>query len=210
MEPPAILPQDLPYPLPKEPLVEALDEYLTNLASESPAPGGGSAAMVVGAAGCALVAMVARICALSPKYEQRHALARGLTERADTLRARFLQRKADDEAAFDAVMAARGDKEAMQLALERAAAVPLEGARSSLEVLRLAAEALELGNANLVSDIGCAAEFGHAALMACAYNVRINHKFMKNEALINDQQRELAELDKAAHPLLHAVRSALP
>ena len=165
--------------------------------------------MVVGAAGCALVAMVARICATSPKYEHRHELARGLTERADALRAGFLRSKAEDEAAFDAVVAARGDKEAMQLALERAAAVPLLGARSALEVMRLAAEALELGNANLVSDIGCAAEFGHAALMACAYNVRINHKFMKNTDLIGMQQAELRELEKAAHPLLHAVRSAL-
>lgn len=193
----------------KEPLVEALNDYLTKLASASPAPGGGSAAMAVGAAGAALVAMVARICAGSQKYAEKRQLAEGLIEQADALREALLGGKAEDERAYEGVVAARGDKQAMQTALEHAAAVPLEGARDALEVIRLASDALELGNANLVSDLGCAAEFGHAALLACAYNVRINHKFMKNADLINVQQAELHELEKAAHPLLHAVRSAL-
>ncbi|HEY9181189.1 MAG TPA: cyclodeaminase/cyclohydrolase family protein, partial [Candidatus Baltobacteraceae bacterium] len=107
-------------------------------------------------------------------------------------------------------VAARGDAEAMQAALETAAAVPLDGARSALEVLRLAADALDLGNANLVSDLGCAAEFAHSALLAAAYNVRINHKFMNNATLIQSQRSQLSELQKAARPLLLAVRSALP
>jgi formiminotetrahydrofolate cyclodeaminase len=189
--------------------VEALNAYLTKLASESPAPGGGSAAMVVGAAGCALVAMVARICAGSKKYAAKADLAARLVRQADALREDFLERKTRDESAYEAVVAARGDSQAMQTALERAAAVPLEGVRAALEVLRLASQALELGNANLVSDLGCAAEFAHAALLACAYNVRINHKFMKNSELVNAQHIELQELEKAARPLLHAVRSAL-
>ena len=122
--------------------------------------------MVVAAAGCALVAMVARICASSPKYTVKQPLAESLVAQADTLREGFVQRKASDEQAFDAVVAARGDKDAMQRALAGAAAVPLEGAGAALEALRLAADALELGNANLVSDIGCAAEFAYAGLLA--------------------------------------------
>lgn len=166
--------------------------------------------MVVGAAGCALVSMVAHICEASPKYEAKRPLATRLADQADALRYAFLERKDRDERAFDAVVAARGDKAAMQAALAGAAAVPLEGARAALEALRLSADALELGNANLVSDLGCAAEFAHAALLACAYNVRINHKFMKDETLIAQQRSQLAEFEKAASPLLHAVRAALP
>jgi formiminotetrahydrofolate cyclodeaminase len=197
-------------PLAKEARVEALNDYLTDLASESPAPGGGSAAMVVGAAGCALVSMVARICAASPKYEAKHALAARLISGADALREAFLERKNRDERAFDAVVAARGNKEAMQQALAGAAAVPLEGAQAALEALQLAADALELGNANLVSDLGCAAEFAHAAMLACAYNVRINHKFLKDETLVSSQSAELERLNRTAEPLLQRVRFALP
>lgn len=209
MEPRAILPQDLPDPLAKEPHVEALNEYLTNLASASPAPGGGSAAMLVGATGCALVSMVARICAASPKYASKHELANRLTTQADALREGFLERKARDERAFDAVVAARGDKAAMEQALRGAAEVPLEGAQAALSALRLAADALELGNANLVSDVGCAAEFAYAALLACAYNVRINHKFMKDETTIASQAAELQRLEREATPLLQRVRGSL-
>jgi methenyltetrahydrofolate cyclohydrolase len=188
--------------------VEALDGYLTNLASESPAPGGGSAAMVVAAAGCALVAMVGRICAAGPKYAAKHDFADNLVSRADVLREGFMQRKVRDERAFDAVVVARGSSEAMQAALAAAASVPLEGANAALDLLQLAVEALELGNANLVSDIGCAAEFAYAAMLACAYNVRINHKFMKNEELVSSQRAELSRLESSALPLLENVRRA--
>lgn len=190
--------------------MDSLNEYLTNLASASPAPGGGSAAMLVAAAGCALIAMVARICAAGPKYQAQKPLADRLVTGADELREGFLQRKARDERAFDAVVAARGDKEAMQRALHGAAAVPLEGARAALEVLQLAVEALGLGNVNLVSDVGCAAEFAHAALLACAYNVRINHKFMKDEGTVTAQRLQLDELEREAGSLLSTVRCALP
>ena len=145
-------------------LVEALNEYLTKLASDAPVPGGGSAAMVVGAAACALVAMVARICAGSPKYDAARELTQRLIAQADALREKMLGDRVRDEAAFQAVVAARGNKETMQRALCEAAAVPLEGVSDALTALRLAAESIALGNANLISDLGCAAEFAYAAL----------------------------------------------
>jgi methenyltetrahydrofolate cyclohydrolase len=186
--------------------VEALNEYLTKLASEAPVPGGGSAAMVAGAEGCALVAMVARICAGSPKYAAVHSIAERLILEADALRAKMLEYKTADEAAYDAVVAARGDKDAMQRALRHAAEVPLRGAEAALKALRLAADALELRNANLVSDVGCASEFAHAALTACAYNVEINHKFMKDPGVVSAQRHELHRLQREANALLPAIR----
>jgi hypothetical protein len=38
--------------------------------------------------------------------------------------------------------------------------------------------------------------------------VRINHKFIKDEALISQQRRELEDLERKALPLLRAVRDA--
>jgi formiminotetrahydrofolate cyclodeaminase len=186
--------------------LETLNEYLTKLASEAPVPGGGSAAMVAGAEGCALVAMVARICAGSPKYAAVRGNAERLVARADALRAQMLEHKTSDEAAYDAVVAARGDKEAMQRALFHAAEVPLQGAQAALKALRLAGHALELKNAHLVSDVGCAAEFAYAALAACAYNVRINHKFMKDEGAVAAQRDELERFEREAAALLSGIR----
>ncbi len=186
-----------------------LNEYLIKLASEEPAPGGGSASMVVGATGCSLVAMVARICAASKKYEAVHSLARRLIAQADELREHMLQLRERDEAAYLAVVAARGDKEAMQRALFDAAAAPLAGAKAAVIALRLSSDALELNNAYLISDVGCGAEFSYAALSGCAYNVRINHKFLKDESAIEAHNAELERLQSDANTLLSHVRAAV-
>lgn len=189
--------------------MDSLNAYLTKLASDAPVPGGGSAAMIVGAAGCALASMVARVCAGSKKYADVHAKALDLALQADALRERMDALRAQDEAAFESVVAARGDKQAMQRALHAAAQAPLEGAAAALRALELARDAFELGNAHLVSDAGCAAEFAHAALAACAYNVRINHKFMNDESAIAQQRVRLQSIERDGAALLAMLRGAV-
>ncbi len=95
----------------------------------------------------------------------------------------------------------------MQSALAAAAETPLEGAHAALQALHLTADGFELNNANLVSDLGCAVEFGNAALAACAYNVRINHKFMKDAALISTQRATLEGVEREGTALATALRA---
>jgi formiminotetrahydrofolate cyclodeaminase len=173
-----------------------VDQYLTRLASAEAVPGGGSAAMIVAAAACALVGMVARICEKPD-----------LAGRADALRARALEQSHRDERAFARVMQTRGDER--QAALTQAAEVPLEGMRIALDALHLSANALALGNANLVSDAGCAAEFARAGLLGCAYNVRINHRFMRDEATVAAQRAALEGYEREASGLIAALRKAV-
>jgi formiminotetrahydrofolate cyclodeaminase len=207
-------------PVGKAPGVETLSEYLSQLASEWPTPGGGSAATMVAAAGASLVAMVGRICSANPKYAAHRDLALELVAQADALRDEFLRSRERDEAAFDRVVAATAmpkatDSEkharraALELALAHAAAEPLAVAQNALDLLRFTQSALDLNNANLISDIGCAAEFAHAALMACAYNVRINHKFMRDIAAIEAQRHALERYEREGAALLASVRRAV-
>lgn len=167
-----------------------------------------------------MVAMVGRICSANKKYAAHADLTRDLVERADRLREEFMRARERDEAAFDRVVAAtampkdteeakRVRRDALEIALAHAAAEPLSAAQNALEVLRLAGRALTLQNRNLVSDIGCAAEFGYAALAACAYNVRINHRFMRDEVAIEVQAQELARLEREANALLASIRKAV-
>jgi methenyltetrahydrofolate cyclohydrolase len=173
-----------------------VEQYLTRLASAEAVPGGGSAAMIVAAAACALVAMVARICDNA-----------GLAARADELRARALEQSRRDEQAFERVMQTRGEER--QAALTQAAEVPLEGMRIALDALHLSANALALGNANLVSDAGCAAEFAQAGLLGCAYNVRINHRFMRDAAAVAAQRATLEGYEREATGLTASIRKAV-
>jgi formiminotetrahydrofolate cyclodeaminase len=197
--------------------VDSLEAYSEALASARPTPGGGSAATIVGALGAALVAMVARITRESPKHSARANDAASIVVRADSLRAELLSNRGTDEAAFGAVIdvqalpratdaekAERGAR--LQSALANAAEVPLRSAELARDVLALALEAIELGNKHLASDAGCAAEFGHAALAAAAYNVRANHAWLHDKSLVESNEARLHSLEHDGATLLARVR----
>lgn len=181
--------------------MDGLSGYLTNLASSQPTPGGGSAAMVCGSLACSLVAMVARICRDGE-----------LSEAADALRTEMAVLREEDEKAFEAVVAARGDRDATQRALTHAALAPLWGAQAACKALTLCERALALNNKHLVSDVGCAASFANAALEASAYNVRINHKYIKDPAYaqqVADQTKTLEWTEGDAREAYGRIKAAV-
>ncbi len=191
--------------------METLDEYLLRLASRDAVPGGGSAAAFVGALGAALVAMVGRI--LAEPVE-------GLVAQADRLRDELSAARLRDETAFRAVVAAQAlpkaddaeratRRSAIQAALQRAAQEPLQASALALEVLTLALQLAEARTGALASDVGCAAEFAYAALTACAYNVRINHRYMRDAAVIAAQAATLDSYQGDAALILERVRDAV-
>lgn len=191
--------------------MDTLDEYLERLASKDPVPGGGSAAALVASIAAALVAMVGRITPV-PLDE--------LVSRAEQLRAELSEARRRDEAAYAAVVAAqalpkRDDSEraarrdAIESALHEAADAPLHAAGLALGVLKLTLTLVEAKTGALASDIGCAAEFAHAALAGCAYNVRINHRYMRDAQTIAHQALELERYEHDAATLLTRVREGL-
>ena len=196
---------------PANPLrVESLSDYLEQLASREAVPGGGSAAALVGALGAALAAMVARIGAPDET----------LAREADQLRAHLIEARFRDETAFRAVVAAQAlpkgnDDEravrrvALEIALGAAAEAPLHAASLALAVLELSERVFDASTAALVSDAGCAAEFANSALLACAYNVRINHRYMKDAAAIARQSAALTAMEGRATKVLARLRERL-
>ena len=192
--------------------METLDDYLTKLASASPVPGGGSAAMFVASVSAALLAMVCRITGKDA--------AERIASQADALRESFVAARSLDETAFQAVVTAqklpkRNDEErtartkALQSALQRAAEVPLRGSGDVVTLLQLIDEAIDVSSAGLRSDLGCAAEFGGAAVAACAYNVQINHKYVNDSEIIRQQGAELKAIEQRSALLVQKIRLRL-
>lgn len=197
--------------------MESLDCYLSRLASADPTPGGGSAATAVGALGAALVAMVARIDSGNPKYAEHRDAAVRIAEAADRVRAELANARDRDERAFARVVDAQSlprstDDEkasrarALESALREAAEEPLKACELCLDVLQLAAQAVRIPNRSLASDVGCAAEFGAAALAACALNVRVNHRYMRDTGAIETQAKTLARYESECSALLDELR----
>ena len=189
--------------------MDGIDAYLERLASSDPTPGGGSAATLVGAFGAALCAMVARITGAAPRFAPVRSEADAVVAVADALRARFVAARTRDEEAYARVVTASAlpkstdDEKAartasLQEALARAAEAPLAAAALAAEGVALARRTEALGNAHLVSDVECALAFFRAALEACAANVRINHRFMRDAERVRAQDERLAAILIAA------------
>jgi len=160
-------------------------DFLAALSSASPTPGGGTGAAVVGAAGAALVRMLAVLTIGKPKYAQHDALMKAVADDAGDAMASLLALADDDARSYDAVSAAyklpkdtpeqqAAKKAAIEAALKGAIEAPLKVMERCLETIGLAKNAVNSGNRNAVSDGAAGAEFARAAMAVAAYNVRIN------------------------------------
>lgn len=187
----------------KSPSVEA---FLARLGSDTPTPGGGTAAAVTGAMGAALVAMLANLTLGRKKYADHEKLMGAIAEQAEEERMRLLELAADDAAAYDKVgaafklpkdsdeeKAARG--EAIQAALQGACDVPLAVMERCVEVIGLAKTAVQYGNKNALSDGAAGSEFARAALRVASYNVKINLGSIKDEAYAKQARTRMDEME---------------
>jgi len=200
--------------------VKTLDDYLNQLASSAPTPGGGSAACLVAAQGAALVAMVARICIESKAFAPWRDWFAERVESADRLRAALSEARIRDEEAYGAVVAAmalpkgtpeqaRERSDRLQAALAHAATEPLRAAEIAMRTLDEARLLLEHPNPHLLSDVGCAGEFAAAGIAAAAYNVRVNHRYLRDELLVARQRAALERLELRARDGIVALRAEI-
>ena len=197
-----------------------LSEFSDVLASEAPAPGGGSAAALMGTLGAALVGMVAGLTVGNGAYAAHHAQMRQLHREALQLREQLLALVDSDSQAFDQVTAAyalpKGNPQevaarraAAQAALRACCETPLGVMRASLEALRLSERALEGYNASAASDLGVAALALGAAMRGAWLNVLINLGGIDDAAFAADFNDKSAALLAEALPISERVYQVL-
>jgi glutamate formiminotransferase/formiminotetrahydrofolate cyclodeaminase len=195
-------------------------DFLDRLASGTPTPGGGSAAAHTGAAGAALVAMVARLTVGKKKYAGVQNQMFALIDEAETLRSELSEDVNRDAQAFDAYMAAaRLPKDtpeqqanrdlAVETATLHAAQVPLQVAERAVRVMELAVQAAELGNLNAISDAASAAALSRAALTAAGLNVRINVSNLQNPEPGHPLVQSVCSLEEKATALEEKLHKTL-
>jgi len=169
-----------------------LNEFVDELASSSPAPGGGSVAAVCGALGSALISMVCRLTIGKKGYEQFQDEMQQVLETADGLYKDSVSLVDQDSDAFNSLMAAfklpKGNEievaqrsEVIQASYIKAADIPLNIAINCLQALKLADRIKDKGNKNAISDIGVAAESSFAGLESAIMNVKINLGSIKDQ-----------------------------
>jgi formiminotetrahydrofolate cyclodeaminase len=176
---------------------QSLNQFLDEVASRSPAPGGGSVAALSGALGAALASMVCHLTIGKKKYADVQQEMETVLKRSEELRASLSELVQKDTEAFDSVMKAfslpkETEEEktkrssAIEDATKKATLVPLKVMELCMEALPLARIVAEKGNRNSISDAGVSALMLRAACEGAALNIRTNLGTLQNKTFIEE------------------------
>lgn len=174
-------------------------QFADVLASDAPAPGGGSTAALAGALGAALTAMVCRLTEGRKKYEEFQGHVLEVKEKATALQAKFIDVMDRDTEAFMVISNAYGmpkstDEEkaarsaAIQAGLVKSTETPMEMMELAAETIALTESLLGRFNTASASDLGVGALTLRTAVQGAWLNVLINIGSLKDTALA-DQYR---------------------
>lgn len=184
---------------------QGLPDFLNELASAAPVPGGGSAAALNGAIGTALMTMVANLTIGKKGYEEFEEELKAVKEKLIPRRERFLSLMDEDASSFKEVMAAyklpkmtemeRQERErTISEALKKAAEVPFRTMELALDTLRLCKPVVEFGNKSSISDAGVATLNLDAAFKGARLNVLINLGGIKDNQFVQEKREMVDEL----------------
>jgi glutamate formiminotransferase/formiminotetrahydrofolate cyclodeaminase len=160
-------------------------EFVDELSSDSPAPGGGSVAALCAAQSAGLVAMVANLTVGKKKYAKAQERVLVIAEEAQELKDFFLHAIDADTDSFNAVMdcfrlpkatpeQAKAKDLATAAATREATRVPFSVLEKVPALVELAAEVGRIGNVNSLSDAGVAVLTAMSGAEGAYYNVLIN------------------------------------
>lgn len=194
--------------------------FTETLASDAPAPGGGSVSALCAANGAALCAMVARLTQGKKKYAESEALMAELIPQAESLRQKLLAAVDKDTEAFNLVSAAfKLPKETEEQKAARSAKiaegmvvstqVPFETMELTAQALNLAQRMLGSFNTNAASDLGVAALNLSAALRGAWLNVLINLSSLKDARLAQDYRTRGQQLVEEAQAVADRIYQAI-
>ena len=193
-------------------------EFVTVLASDAPAPGGGGASALVAALGTALGNMVGSLTVGKKKYADVEAEIVALKAKCDALQTELLDQVPADAEGFVPLARAYGipkDDPSRPEILEKAT---ITACQVPMHIMELCCESLDAikvfadkGSRLAVSDAGCGAAIVKSALQAASLNVFINTKTLRDRALAEQMNAKcLGMLDtygKLADEIFESVKA---
>jgi glutamate formiminotransferase/formiminotetrahydrofolate cyclodeaminase len=184
---------------------KGVPDFLNELASSRPTPGGGSASALDAAIGVSLMTMVAKLSIGKKGYEEFEEELTGVRDRLIPLREGFLGLVEEDADAFKKVMACfklpksteeekEARKQAISEATKGAADVPFKTMSMVFAALRLCRPVVEHGNVNSISDAGVGTMNLNTAFHGARLNVLINLPSILDQVFVKEKQAALDKL----------------
>jgi glutamate formiminotransferase/formiminotetrahydrofolate cyclodeaminase len=194
-----------------------LRQFCNETLSDSPAPGGGSVAALMGALGASLGGMVANLSAGKRGWDDKLEYFSEMAVRGQQLKDELLFLVDEDTAAFNKVMAAFGlpkesaeekaaRSKAIQSANKYAAEIPLRVMETASKSYELLAEMADKGNPASISDVGVGLLATRACIDGAAMNVRINLSSLKDENAKSVLQEQMDRISRESEECFQAAR----
>jgi glutamate formiminotransferase/formiminotetrahydrofolate cyclodeaminase len=184
-----------------------INKFLSELASNSPAPGGGSVAALSGSLGAALSSMVCNLTIGKEKYADIQNEIKNVFKKSETLRKKLTNLIDKDTESFNDVMKAfkmpketeeqkKKRTDAIQEGYKNASMVPFETAKTCAEILDVAKVIAEKGNINSITDAAVSAIMTKAGVESAVLNVKINLRSIKDKNFVKDISSNLNKIEK--------------
>lgn len=197
-------------------LDSSISRFLDDLASNLPAPGGGSAASLAGSLASALASMVCHFTIGKEKYKDFEAEAKEVLSQSESIRYQLSALVDEDINAYGKLSNAykmpkndelqkRDRSAAIQEALKEATFVPLKITQLSYEILKLNLPLSKGGNENLISDVGVSVMLSEAAFYSGLFNVKVNLASIKDQDFRQRIENQIAPLTQAIGKLREEI-----
>ncbi len=184
-----------------------LRDYLTDAASDKPAPGGGSVSALAGALAASMGEMASNFTVGKKKFRDVEQEVTACLRELHSNREKLLALLDADVEAYGALSRAYGMSKgseqekaaragAVQKALHQALEVPLNVMRACGSVAETAARLVRIANPNLLTDVGVSAILAEAACAAARLNVEVNLKYIKDRRVAEEVRPEAEELTR--------------
>jgi methenyltetrahydrofolate cyclohydrolase len=183
---------------------KSVKEFLDELASGSPAPGGGSVAALCGSLASALCSMVCRLTIGKKKYADVSEELQTVLEKTEFYRNEFTRLIDEDTKAFMLVMDAfklpkttveeiKIRDNAVDDALKYAVEIPMEVLKYTSEMIEFSVIIANKGNINSASDASVGALLLQSTGLAALYNILINLKSIQDTEFVESKHDELTQ-----------------
>src|ERR1044071_954724 len=199
---------------------ETVKDFVMEVASGNPTPGGGAVAARAASLGAALGEMIAHLTEGREKFKDVQREVRDVLAELPPLRTRLARAATEDAASFQRVMEARrlpssSEDERreranrLEEALKGAALIPLEVAGVAVQVLELLEPLSEIGNPTGLPAAATGAQLIPAAATAARYNVLVNTADLEDEEFAFEHRARASDLLERAREITTRIEASL-
>ena len=199
---------------------ESLSQYINDLASRKPAPGGGSASALVGALSASLICMVANFTIGKEEFKNVEEKVKEILSYAEELKEKLLRLvDADVESYLNysrikklpahSLQEKEVKKNKLQEALISATRIPLEIMEYGIELLKLNEELIDKSNPLLISDLSISVEFALLSINSARENIDINIPYIRNKDFVQNSSRKVQEIFFQSSQLAKRIRKKI-